>query len=134
MLLGNQINSLQSLQLYGLLNAVKTGDARMDAVLALVLPMLMTSVLGSLLSGKDKGLSLLDETFLIRWLRGNAYTRSITYRCYQHANATTTNLDNDSRNEYLVRAIKLFLHQKCNLDLQDADVDLCKCTIVLVFF
>ena len=124
------MDSLQHVQLYGILNAIKTGDPVVDAVGSIVLPLLLTSALGWLglspsSSGKSKLLSFdVDNTFLVRWLRGNAYTRKITYRCYQHSNSTMTNLDSDSHNEYLVRAIKLYVHQKCKLDLADEEVDL----------
>ena len=52
------------------------------------------------------------------------FTQSIVYRGYELNDGTTKNLDNDSQNEYLVRAIKLYIHQKCDLDLDDAEVEL----------
>lgn len=117
------MNTVQHVQMHGILNAIKTGDPTVDAMVSVAVPLALTTVLGKI-SSRASFLTDIDNTFVVRWLRGNAFTRTIKYRCYQHSNASTTNLDSDSRNQYLVRAIKLYIHQKCNLNVPDAEVDL----------
>lgn len=61
---------------------------------------------------------------LRRLITPNMHWRTIVYRCYVHQNGTTTNMDTHSRNEYLVRAITIFVHQLCKVQNEDANVDL----------
>ena len=114
-------NPLQSIQFLGLLNAAKTGNSAVDAAIAVLLPIVVSSSLGHI----RKNDSLAHSLASVRcWFQGKNYTQTITHRSVQYCGTYTKSVDNESQNEYLVRAIKLYVHQKCHLDLDDADVDL----------
>ena len=113
---------IDGLQTMGIVNALKTGDMRVDMVIAMCIPFLLRylfSVIGSL----KEHLEL--RPWITWWqTRRRKHQRYITYKSTQHCYGGSTSVDSDTQNNVLIKAIKLYLHQKMNLKLTTAHMDL----------
>jgi chaperone BCS1 len=117
---GGSFGGLQSVQTLGIINALKTGDPTLDTLVAMLLPLL----LGFLLS-RARRYSTTVWTFLMRRnFSGNLYMRTISYRTSQANNGMNMNIDDDSHNRYLIKGIKLYVHAKCQLKFDEAELEL----------
>ena len=121
---GSMFSGMNGLQAMGIVNALKTGDMWLDMIIAMMIPVAIQFVLRCL--GK------LDEHLLARWSlfarwyanRQNKHTRFIIHRSQRTTWGSTQNLDEDTRNTVLMKAIQLYLHHKCNLSLNTAFINL----------
>ena len=112
-------NPFQAVQLMGLLNVAKTGNKAVDTALALVLPSVASYALLRL-QNNDSVAPLVRSFF--RYIKAE-HTQIMTYRSLQ-SYGTPRAVEKDSRNEYLIRAINLYINATCNVNaLDDVDVD-----------
>lgn len=103
----------------GVLNALRTGDPRMDMFLAMALPVVLKMLIESLTYLRD---------FLqsINLWGGNdkLHERVIQQIGTRSSYGNYNSLDEDSQNTVLIKAVRLYLHRVVRLDLREADVDL----------
>ena len=108
----------------GMVNALKTGDPTIDMIIAMCIPV----ILRFLFKFAERSESLLDvERWIKLWFRPkprNVYERRIEYRRSRDPYGGTISLDSDTQNPVLLKAIQLYVHHKCNLDLMAANLDL----------
>ena len=110
------------MQTMGILNALKTGDVRIDMVFAMCIPVVLR-ILFSMLSNVDKIFALDRWKKIWRWQK-NHHERIIIHRSTRNPWGGMTNMDEDTQNTVLIKAIQLFLHLKCNLHLKSANLNL----------
>ena len=115
---------MNGLQAMGIVNALKTGDMWLDMIIAMMIPVAIQFILRCLGKIDEHLLSRWD--LLSRWLeqRQNKHIRFIVHRSQRTSWGSTTNLDEDTRNTVLMKAIQLYLHHKCNLSLNTAFINL----------
>jgi hypothetical protein len=111
---------LQSVQTLGIINALKTGDPTLDTFVAMLLPLL----LGFLVSQARRHSTAVWAFLMRRSFSGNMYMRTISYRTSQVNNGMNMNMDDDSHNRYLIKCIKLYVHAKCQLKFDEAELEL----------
>ena len=104
----------------GIVNALKTGDPTIDTFIALFLPFLITSIVNRFTRHRQ------GEWFstILRFFSKRSYNRTISYSSNQNNVGDVSQFDDESNNCFLVKAIQLYMHQHCELDLDDADLDL----------
>ncbi|KAI2496113.1 hypothetical protein MHU86_18390 [Fragilaria crotonensis] len=113
---------IDGLQTMGIVNALKTGDMRVDMVIAMCIPFLLRYVF-SLIGSINQHLEL--RHWITWWqTRRRKHQRFITYKSTQTWYGGSTSVDSDTQNNVLIKAIKLYLHQKMNLKLTTAHMDL----------
>ena len=115
---------IDGLQTMGIVNALKTGDMRVDMVITMCIPFLLKylfSVIGSINEHLE-----LKPWITWRQIRQRMHQRFITYKSTQNSwyGGSTSVDNNDTQNNVLIKAIKLYLHQKMNLKLTTAHLDL----------
>ena len=118
-------NGLGGIQSLGIMNALKTGDPRMDMVVALFLPF----ALGYLLEVAKKLSPWFDIEAWRVWLFGNEenttfHERTISYECSRNYYGDFVSHDQDSNNSVLIKAIRLYCHLSIDLNLRKADLSL----------
>jgi len=119
----NILNGMGGIQSLGIMNAVKTGDPRFDTLVALCLPFLLQYLLGL---GK-KVSKYLDIDYWKKWFFGQDMTyheRSISNSFTFDRYGDRTDLDDDSHNSVLIKAIRIYCHTHIDLKLQKADLSL----------
>jgi chaperone BCS1 len=113
---------IDGLQTMGIINALKTGDMRVDMIIAMCIPFLLRYVF-SLIGSINEHLDVKD--WITWWqTRRRKHQRFITYKSTQSWYGGSTSVDSDTQNNVLIKAIKLYLHQKMNLKLNTAHMDL----------
>mmetsp|Transcript_8945 Transcript_8945/g.11179 ORF Transcript_8945/g.11179 Transcript_8945/m.11179 type:complete len:748 (-) Transcript_8945:392-2635(-) len=116
---GDEMGGLQTL---GIVNALKTGDMRMDMVIAMCIPLLIRYAFG-LLGKVDQLVNF--ETWEGWWRnRGKQYTRKIVHRTHTTYWGGTESSDDDTQNAVLIKAVQMYLHEKDMLAHKIADLDL----------
>jgi chaperone BCS1 len=119
---GGGKGGFQTVQMLGMINALKTGDPTTDTMIAMLLPFVLTKITAEVgRYGKD----LWMRRFKIMWKR--SYKRSISHRVGGRTNPNTTNsttMDEDSYNCFLIKAIKLYIHKHCKFDMEEVDLEL----------
>jgi chaperone BCS1 len=116
-------DSMGGLQTMGILNALKTGDTRLDMLLAMCLPFVIRFLFDAV--GRLEQFCHYD--YWHAWWnsrRDTFHHRSITYRSTRNRWGGSSSLDPDSQNTILLKAIQLYLHSKVNLNLTVADLNL----------
>lgn len=108
----------------GIINALKTGDPTMDMIIAMCIPVVLRVVF----KFAERWEALLD---LEGWIRAmfrpkpkSKYERHIEYKRSRNAHGGTISLDSDTQNPVLLKAIQLYVHYNCQLELLSADLDL----------
>lgn len=119
----DQGGSFDSMQTMGILNALKTGDVHLDMVLAMCIPIVLRMIF-SMISNFDKALFSFEIWNNLWSWRMKEHERFIVHRSSRNPWGGTTNLDEDTNNTVLIKAIQLYLHHKCHLKLKGAYVDL----------
>ena len=117
----SMFSALGGLQTMGIVNAMKTGDMFLDMMIAMLIPVVIQFLIHAFSSLKSKQWSL-----LIAWLkrRKNMHQRFIVHRIQRNSWGGLTNLDEDTRNSVLLKAIQLYLHHQCRLTLSTAFLNL----------
>jgi chaperone BCS1 len=113
--------NFQGIQMLGIINALKTGDPTMDTLIAMFLPFLITKLVSHFAHHRQ------DEWFstIVKFFSKRSYSRTISYTSSNHSNqGDASKFDDESNNCFLVKAIQLYMHQHCEVDLDDADLDL----------
>jgi SpoVK/Ycf46/Vps4 family AAA+-type ATPase len=115
-------DSMGGLQTMGILNALKTGDTRLDMFLAMCIPFVIRFLFDAV--GRLEQFCHYD--YWHKWWnsRDNMHHRSISYRSTRNPWGGSSSLDPDSQNTVLLKAIQLYLHSKVNLNLTAADLNL----------
>lgn len=115
-------DGMGGLQTMGILNALKTGDARLDMILAMCLPFVIRFLFDA--AGRLEELCRYD--YWKKWWskRDTMHHRSISYRSTRNSWGGSSSLDPDSQNTILLKAIELYLHSKVDLNLTMADLNL----------
>lgn len=114
--------SMGDLHSMGILNALKTGDTRLDMVLAMCIPFVIRFLYDAV--GRLEQFCQYD--YWRRWWnsRDTMHHRSISYRSTRNSWGGSSSLDPDSQNTVLLKAIQLYLHSKVDLKLKAADLNL----------
>ena len=111
-------------QMMGIMNALKTGDVHVDMMIAMVFPLFLKMVFAWFGKLED----LVDIAEWIEWWRGcvveEEHERFISYTTIRNSWGYTSSLDNDSENSFLLKAVKLYLHEVVQLKLKSAYLDL----------
>jgi chaperone BCS1 len=108
------------LQTMGIINALKTGDVMVDMAIAMLIPFVLRCLFG-LVERFDQIL----PSWKTWWAcRHHKHQRYIVYKSTRNYWGGCTALDSDTQNTVLIKAIKLYLHQKMNLNLKVALLDL----------
>jgi ATPase family associated with various cellular activities (AAA) len=114
-------SGMGGLQTMGIVNAMKTGDLFLDMMIAMLIPVVIQFLLQVFGTLNSK-----PWHYLTAWLnrRKNLHQRFIVHRTQRNSWGGLTNLDEDTRNSVLLKAIQLYLHHKCNLTLSTAFLNL----------
>ena len=113
---------IDGLQTMGIINALKTGDMRVDMIIAMCIPFLLR-YLFSLLGNINDHLQI--KPWITWWqTRRRKHQRFITHKSTHNWYGGTTSVDSDTQNNVLIKAINLYLHQQMNLKLTTAHLDL----------
>ena len=110
------------LEAMGIINALKTGDVHLDMVVAMLIPLLLRMLFNSV--------ERIDVWFGRWWgsmwqrNRTETYQRTIVYQSTRNSWGTTSLEDDDTQNTILIKAIHLYLHHNCHLDMRTAQVNL----------
>jgi hypothetical protein len=113
--------NFQGIQMLGIMNALKTGDPTMDTLIAMFLPFLITKIVSHFAHHRQ------DEWFstIVKFFSKRSYSRTISYTSPNYSNqGDASKFDDESNNCFLVKAIQLYMHQHCEVNLDDADLDL----------
>lgn len=120
---GFNMGSIQSL---GIINALKTGDPKLDTILALLMPF----ALNFLLKAAAKVAKFISTAWAQWWEPHREiihyHERTITHRSqYNTEEGYMMELDgNDAKNSVLLKALRLYLHANVDLNLTRADMTL----------
>jgi len=113
-------NPIHSAQFMGMVNALRTGDPTVDLYIAMFAPIVLGFLVQRLLP------KLLDS--LTKWTKWHPATKPSFHRTvscrYSVNGGVRVNMDEDSYNFYLIKAIKLYVHSHCHLRLDDAHIEL----------
>jgi chaperone BCS1 len=113
--------NLQGIQTMGIVNAFKTGNFFLDMIIAFLIPIVLATLFDTM-STMQKYLRSFD------WMRYFTTDRRLHHRYIKHSSITTTysttDLDGDTQNEVLIKAIELYIHCNGLLTLQDANIEL----------
>jgi mitochondrial chaperone BCS1 len=113
---------MDSLQTLGIVNALKTGDIKMDMMIAMCLPFVLRWMF-NFIHNMNQHLQL--EPWISWWrTRHHKHQRFIVYKSKQTYWGDSVSVDSDTQNTVLIKAIQLYLHQKVKLDLPTAHLDL----------
>ncbi len=112
---------LEGIQTMGIVNSLKTGNVILDMVFAMVIPLAIGMVLG--------WVSKIQEHIgQINWMKFFEKKVDCHERIIKHSTMTSTystiDLDGDSQNEVLIKAITLYLDHKELLKLDVAELEL----------
>mmetsp|Transcript_36841 Transcript_36841/g.75074 ORF Transcript_36841/g.75074 Transcript_36841/m.75074 type:complete len:366 (+) Transcript_36841:1215-2312(+) len=114
-----------SIQSLGVMNALKTGDPKIDMILALLLPF----ALNFLLTFAKNALKFINRVWTGYWYEHGPeivyHERTISHTSQFNAqDGYHQSLDGNTRNSTMVEALKQYLHVKVDLKLTKASVDL----------
>ena len=116
--MNNQDNNFIHLQLLSMVNAIKTGDPTVDMLLAMALPYLVNML------SKDI-MKYIKKLFPRKIKVGKpTFERTITHRSQITVGGGLVEVDQDSYNVYLIKAIQLYVHEFCKLELLEAEMKL----------
>ena len=106
----------------GVMNALKTGDVQTDMFIAMCIPI----ILRFLFSWISKADELVQWEKWMKWWhpKSDQYEQYISHRTSRNSWGSSINLDRDTKNSVLIKAIKLYLHQIVKLNLKVAHLDL----------
>ena len=107
------------IQSMGILNALRTGDPRIDMVLAMCFPFIVKFLLDSFRQVWQKIQDMLN------WSPDMGYhERRIVHKTNRDRWGGVSNDDEDTQNTILIKAIDMYLHSQIKLDLRQANIDL----------
>mmetsp|Transcript_67032 Transcript_67032/g.187429 ORF Transcript_67032/g.187429 Transcript_67032/m.187429 type:complete len:688 (-) Transcript_67032:173-2236(-) len=120
------------IQMLGLMNAIKTGDATIDTLIAMSLPVILTKVVeqlsGSRRGGNNGNYVYNEQTW---WSRLRFFSKRQYRRTISHTNRTNLNSgvtgcgsDEDSYNSFLIKSIQLYIHEHCHFDPVELNLEL----------
>lgn len=118
---------VDSLQMMGIVNALKTGNMQLDMLIAMCIPVLLRFMFSNFEYIKNL---VFNNPFWCKWKKDKIkfherfLESSLILETGGYYGSTLTTLDNDTQNSILIKAIKLFVNNKCNLQLDSANLDL----------
>ena len=105
------------LQSMGILNALRTGDPRVDMLVALAFPFIIQQAF--------KWFQVLKNWITKDWRMNKAFDeRTIVHTVTKSRNGGSYGTDQDTQNTILLKAIQMYLHSVIKLKLPQAEVDL----------
>ena len=112
-------------QTMGIINALKTGDVYVDMVIAMCLPLVLRYAFGKLGQLEQH----LDINKFLDWYFPKQpalleHERFISHTTTRTSWGTERNMDSESENAFLLRAIRLYLDKVLNLKLRSAYLNL----------
>lgn len=110
-----------SFQLMGIVNSFKTGDMWIDMVIAMLIPVILR--FGFDFMGRFQRMNFQS---LLGWWRKRkfAHERLVKYKFQRRTWGGVTSLEADTQNTVLIKAMQMYIHQKLNLNLRVANLDL----------
>ena len=104
---------------------MKTGDPKIDMVLALMMPF----ALNFLLTFAGKAIKEAKKIWARYWYPSTPevryHMRHVHHRSkFNEEEGYRMNIDQDNKNDTLIKALKLYLHEKIDIKLREASVDL----------
>ena len=118
---GNHHDDLGGIQIMGILGALRTGDPRVDTILAMCLPFALRFLL-TFIASLDYLLTAAFWKSLFQ-KESDREHRYITHKTRINRWGGTDS-DRDTQNTVLLKAIQLYLHRVVRLDLKNANLDL----------
>ena len=118
--------NIDSLQMTGITNAMKTGNLHFDLLLAMAIPLFLRMTFSALRSIDYKGIWESIKSFFLRAPpETKYYERTIIHRTEKEGkNSSFANVDADTQNHVLVKAIMMYLHHLKCLNLKQANLEL----------
>lgn len=122
-----ETQNLEGLQMMGIVNALKTGNMQLDMLIAMCIPILLRFLFTNV---ESFGSTVFRKEFWIElWRKESRYHERFLESCtildtggYDGTNQTV--LENDTQNAVLMKAIKLYVHNECNVKMTSANLDL----------
>lgn len=110
---------------FGIMNALRTGNPILDVMVCMLIPVILSLFMGN--SNSDPMSTKIKDSarFLYDFVTGTkTYIRRVEYedRGLRYMGDDRTALDTSARNNILQKAIKLYMQEKCTLDIDDAEV------------
>lgn len=117
---------MDSIHSMGIVNALRTGDVFMDMIIAMCIPIILRTIF-SMVTGEN--LTHFRDKFIERLFKkekesDNYHQRTITHTVEKDRWESFNNIDEDSHNEVLIKAITMYLHHLQCVFLKDANVRL----------
>ena len=115
-----------SIQMMGIINALKTGDPTLDTVLAMVLPLIISKLFSTILNPE-----FIKRLFRKPGVVRQKVTQSIKFSVGGSNNNNLNRLGQPSTESYnchLAKAIELYLHHFQILKIRNADIELSEST------
>jgi len=105
---------MENAQSMGITNALRTGNVKVDMVIAMLIPL----VLRYIFQLAERLTTLMNLSAWVQWWNKSKvyHERFITLRTIRNA-YSTTNVDADTQNAILIKAIQLYLHQHKKLEI-----------------
>jgi len=113
--------NLEGIQTMGIVNSLKTGNIVLDMTFAMIIPMVLGIVLGWVANIQKR---LGEINWMIHFQKKNVLHTRIIRHSKMTSTYSTTDLDGDSQNEILIKAIQLYLDHKEILKLKTAELEL----------
>lgn len=118
--------SMDGLQTMGIINALKTGNIQLDLIIAMCIPLLLRFIFANM---ESMGSSVFSKEFWVEWWvkrRGfnERFLISKSLIDTQGWSSAHTSLDHDTQNSVLIKAIKLYVHSMCKVQMHSANLEL----------
>jgi mitochondrial chaperone BCS1 len=118
--------SMDGLQTMGIINALKTGNIQLDLIIAMCIPLLLRLIFVNM---ESLGSSVFSKDFWAEWWvkRRGYYERFLVSKSLIETDRWSsghTSLDHDTQNSVLIKAIKLYVHSMCKIQMNSADMEL----------
>jgi mitochondrial chaperone BCS1 len=118
--------SMDGLQTMGIINALKTGNIQLDLIIAMCIPLLLRLIFVNL---ESLGSGAFTKAFWVEWwVKRRGYNErflvSKSLIDTERWSSAHTSLDHDTQNSVLVKAIKLYVHSMCKVQMDSANLEL----------
>jgi chaperone BCS1 len=119
---GAAFGGMGGLQMMGIMNALKTGDVRMDMLVAMCIPIVLRLAFD--LVTRLSSMWRWEDWMQWYFRRQNEYERFITYKSTRNSWGGSTSWDSDTQNTVLIKAIQLYMHHELDMNFSSAYLDL----------
>lgn len=123
---GEDPSNMDGLQTMGIINALKTGNMHMDLMIAMCIPLFLRFIFNNLEAITSNAFS--KEFWVQWWVKQRGYKeRLLVSKSILQTDSWSggqTSLDHDTQNSVLIKAIRLYVHNKVKLKMDSAFLDL----------